>query len=164
MLRTSIRPTLIGRAVLLVTGLVLANAACWVAAGICLSGADGLLGIAMLAWVSRQKRSVRSAGAGGRESWWMGGRRRGRRGAPPSRHRPLLVVPLPLFDLAAFYAPAHTQTLGLRHGLDADHISAIDNATRQMVSLGRLPMTCGLFFSLGHSTIVIAVNIAIAVR
>ncbi|TXT13759.1 hypothetical protein VHUM_01126 [Vanrija humicola] len=54
-------------------------------------------------------------------------------------------------------------TLGLRHGLDADHISAIDNATRQMVSLGQLPLTCGLFFSLGHSTIVIAVNVAIAV-
>lgn len=32
-----------------------------------------------------------------------------------------------------------------------------------MVSLGRQPLTCGLFFSLGHSTIVIAVNIAIAV-
>jgi len=32
-----------------------------------------------------------------------------------------------------------------------------------MVSLGRLPLTCGLFFSLGHSTIVIAVNIAIAI-
>ncbi|BEJ12895.1 hypothetical protein CspHIS471_0300690 [Cutaneotrichosporon sp. HIS471] len=54
-------------------------------------------------------------------------------------------------------------TLGLRHGLDADHICAIDNATRQMVSLGKLPMTCGLFFSLGHSTIVIAVNIALAI-
>ncbi|KAL7422215.1 hypothetical protein Q5752_002861 [Cryptotrichosporon argae] len=54
-------------------------------------------------------------------------------------------------------------TIGLRHALDADHISAIDNATRQLVSRGRLPMTCGLFFSLGHSTIVIAVNIAIAI-
>ncbi|KAK4689934.1 nickel/cobalt transporter (NiCoT) family protein, partial [Tremellales sp. Uapishka_1] len=54
-------------------------------------------------------------------------------------------------------------TIGLRHGLDADHISAIDNATRQLVSLGKLPITCGLFFSLGHSTIVIAVNIAIAI-
>jgi high-affinity nickel permease len=28
-------------------------------------------------------------------------------------------------------------------GLDADHISAIDNATRQLVSLGQLPITCG---------------------
>jgi high-affinity nickel-transport protein len=32
-----------------------------------------------------------------------------------------------------------------------------------MVSLGRLPLTCGLFFSLGHSTIVIVVNIALAI-
>ncbi|KAJ7459939.1 NicO-domain-containing protein [Mycena latifolia] len=54
-------------------------------------------------------------------------------------------------------------TLGLRHALDADHISAIDNATRGLINLGQLPVTCGLFFSLGHSTIVIAVNIAIAI-
>ncbi|KAH9997971.1 high-affinity nickel-transport protein-domain-containing protein, partial [Russula vinacea] len=54
-------------------------------------------------------------------------------------------------------------TIGLRHALDADHISAIDNATRGLISLGQLPVTCGLFFSLGHSTIVIAVNVAIAI-
>ncbi|KAJ7695647.1 high-affinity nickel-transport protein-domain-containing protein [Mycena rosella] len=54
-------------------------------------------------------------------------------------------------------------TLGLRHALDADHISAIDNATRGLINLGQLPVTCGLFFSLGHSTIVIVVNIAIAI-
>jgi len=54
-------------------------------------------------------------------------------------------------------------TLGLRHALDADHISAIDNATRGLINMGQLPVTCGLFFSLGHSTIVIAVNVAIAI-
>ncbi|KAJ7134716.1 high-affinity nickel-transport protein-domain-containing protein [Mycena epipterygia] len=54
-------------------------------------------------------------------------------------------------------------TLGLRHALDADHISAIDNATRGLINLGQLPVTCGLFFSLGHSTIVIVVNVAIAI-
>ncbi|KZT18443.1 NicO-domain-containing protein [Neolentinus lepideus HHB14362 ss-1] len=54
-------------------------------------------------------------------------------------------------------------TIGLRHALDADHISAIDNATRGLISLGQLPVTCGLFFSLGHSTVVIAVNVAIAI-
>ncbi|KAI5835816.1 NicO-domain-containing protein [Schizophyllum commune Tattone D] len=54
-------------------------------------------------------------------------------------------------------------TLGLRHALDADHISAIDNATRGLISMGQLPVTCGLFFSLGHSTIVIVVNVAIAI-
>ncbi|WWD15794.1 hypothetical protein CI109_100218 [Kwoniella shandongensis] len=98
------RLTLLGRAIALVTGELLANAACWIAAAVCLRQADGLMGLALLAW-----------------------------------------------------------TIGLRHGLDADHISAIDNATRQLVSLGQLPITCGLFFSLGHSTIVIAVNVAIAV-
>ncbi|KAK0201807.1 NicO-domain-containing protein [Desarmillaria ectypa] len=54
-------------------------------------------------------------------------------------------------------------TLGLRHALDADHISAIDNATRGLISMGQLPVTCGLFFSLGHSTIVVVVNVAIAI-
>jgi len=54
-------------------------------------------------------------------------------------------------------------TLGLRHALDADHISAIDNATRGLINMGNLSVTCGLFFSLGHSTIVIVVNIAIAI-
>ncbi|KAI6030737.1 NicO-domain-containing protein [Pisolithus orientalis] len=54
-------------------------------------------------------------------------------------------------------------TIGLRHALDADHISAIDNATRTLISHGQLPVTCGFFFSLGHSTIVIAANLAIVV-
>ncbi|KAK7469310.1 hypothetical protein VKT23_003794 [Stygiomarasmius scandens] len=54
-------------------------------------------------------------------------------------------------------------TLGLRHALDADHISAIDNATRSLLDMGQLPVTCGLFFSLGHSSIVIVVNVAIAI-
>lgn len=61
-------------------------------------------------------------------------------------------------------------TTGLRHALDADHISAIDNATRRIMvvprrdGLGyRRPVTVGLFFSLGHSTVVLAVVIAVAV-
>lgn len=54
-------------------------------------------------------------------------------------------------------------TLGLRHALDADHISAIDNATRGLINMGQLPVTCGLYFSLGHSTVVIVVNVAIAI-
>jgi len=53
--------------------------------------------------------------------------------------------------------------LGLRHALDADHISAIDNATRGLIGMGKLSVTCGLFFSLGHSTVVIVVNVAIAI-
>ena len=35
--------------------------------------------------------------------------------------------------------------------------SAIDDATRSLIGMGQLPVTCGLYFSLGHSTIVIAV-------
>ncbi|CAE6458500.1 unnamed protein product [Rhizoctonia solani] len=54
-------------------------------------------------------------------------------------------------------------TIGLRHGLDADHISAIDNATRGLIQLGQLSVTTGLYFSLGHSTIVVVVIVAIAI-
>jgi high-affinity nickel-transport protein len=45
-------------------------------------------------------------------------------------------------------------TLGMRHAFDADHISAIDNTTRKLMSEGKRPMSVGFFFSLGHSTIV----------
>lgn len=44
--------------------------------------------------------------------------------------------------------------LGLRHGVDADHILAIDNTTRKLMHEGKKPIANGLFFSLGHSTIV----------
>ncbi len=54
-------------------------------------------------------------------------------------------------------------TFGLRHAVDADHISAIDNVTRKLMADGRRPVGVGFFFSLGHSTIVIALSIAIAV-
>jgi high-affinity nickel-transport protein len=53
-------------------------------------------------------------------------------------------------------------TLGLRHAVDADHISAIDNVTRKLMQDGKKPVAVGLFFSLGHSTIVIALSVAIA--
>jgi len=47
-------------------------------------------------------------------------------------------------------------TLGLRHAFDADHIGAIDNTTRKLMSDGQRPLSVGFFFSLGHSTIVFA--------
>jgi high-affinity nickel-transport protein len=53
-------------------------------------------------------------------------------------------------------------TFGLRHAVDADHISAIDNVTRKMMQDGQRPVGVGLFFSLGHSTIVVALSIAVA--
>lgn len=53
-------------------------------------------------------------------------------------------------------------TLGLRHALDADHISAIDLMTRRLIASGQRPVTVGTFFSLGHSTIVIVTCIVVA--
>ncbi len=54
-------------------------------------------------------------------------------------------------------------SFGLRHAFDADHIAAIDNVTRKLMQEGRRPVGVGLFFSLGHSTIVVALTVAIAV-
>lgn len=53
-------------------------------------------------------------------------------------------------------------TFGLRHAVDADHIAAIDNVTRKLMQDGKRPIGVGLFFSLGHSTVVILLCIAIA--
>ena len=54
-------------------------------------------------------------------------------------------------------------TFGLRHSVDADHISAIDNVTRKLMQENKRPVAVGFFFSLGHSTIVVALTIAIAI-
>jgi high-affinity nickel-transport protein len=45
-------------------------------------------------------------------------------------------------------------TLGMRHAFDADHIAAIDNTTRKLMSEGQRPLAVGFFFSLGHSSVV----------
>jgi nickel/cobalt transporter (NiCoT) family protein len=74
----------------------------------------------------------------------------------------------------AFVVPSHYRglgigvaglaySLGLRHAFDADHISAIDNTTRKLMSEGRRPLSIGYWFSLGHSTIVIAIGVGIVV-
>jgi high-affinity nickel-transport protein len=52
-------------------------------------------------------------------------------------------------------------SLGLRHAFDADHISAIDNTTRKLMNEGKRPISIGFWFSLGHSTIVVAIGIGI---
>ncbi len=52
--------------------------------------------------------------------------------------------------------------LGLRHALDADHIAAIDNVTRRLVNADRRPVATGLFFSLGHSSIVLLLAVLVA--
>jgi high-affinity nickel-transport protein len=53
-------------------------------------------------------------------------------------------------------------TFGLRHAFDADHIAAIDDTVRYMLQKGKKPLGVGFFFSLGHSTIVLALAVAIA--
>ncbi|KAI0789798.1 high-affinity nickel-transport protein-domain-containing protein [Abortiporus biennis] len=100
------RLTLFGRSLCLISSEIIANAVCWIVAGILFgrnSDTQPILSLALLAWV-----------------------------------RCCL------------------------HCFRLDSI-AIDNATRSLMNLGQLPVTCGLFFSLGHSTIVIAVNVAIAI-
>lgn len=60
-------------------------------------------------------------------------------------------------------------TFGLRHAFDADHIAAVDNATRKLIAdnleggVGRKPLSVGFWFSLGHSTIVFALAFLLAI-
>jgi high-affinity nickel-transport protein len=51
--------------------------------------------------------------------------------------------------------------LGARHAFDADHISAIDNTTRKLMSDGGRPLGTGFFFALGHSTTIVAVGMGL---
>lgn len=52
--------------------------------------------------------------------------------------------------------------LGLKHGVDADHLATIDGLTRyNACSHPRLARWCGLLFSLGHGAVVIAISITV---
>ena len=53
-------------------------------------------------------------------------------------------------------------SLGLRHAVDADHIAAIDNVTRKLMQQGERPVSVGLYFSLGHSTVVVLASVCVA--
>jgi nickel/cobalt transporter (NiCoT) family protein len=64
-------------------------------------------------------------------------------------------------------------TFGLRHAFDADHIAAVDNATRKLIADNvereatgqqpeRRPLSVGFWFSLGHSTIVFTLAFLLA--
>jgi high-affinity nickel-transport protein len=80
--------------------------------------------------------------------------------------------------LGGIVAPAHYQvsstqafgiglgltayTLGMRHAFDADHIAAIDNTTRKLMSDGKRPVSVGFWFSLGHSTVVMGLVVLLA--
>lgn len=52
--------------------------------------------------------------------------------------------------------------LGARHAFDADHITAIDNTVRKLVGEHRPALTVGLWFALGHSTVVFALSLLLA--
>src|ERR1700689_4068814 len=86
---------------------------------------------------------------------------------------------LGFFIFLVFVVPSHYKglgigvsvlayTLGLRHAFDADHISAIDNTTRKVMNERDgtdrpRPLAFGYFFSLGHSTIVVAIGIGVII-
>src|SRR5579871_5118264 len=53
--------------------------------------------------------------------------------------------------------------LGFRHAFDADHISAIDNTTRKLMSDGKRPLGTGFFFALGHSSVIAAVGAGLGI-
>lgn len=57
---------------------------------------------------------------------------------------------------------ATAYVLGMRHAFDADHIAAIDGTTRALMGGARRPLTVGFWFSLGHSTVVLALCVLIA--
>ncbi|CAN5128952.1 HoxN/HupN/NixA family nickel/cobalt transporter [soil metagenome] len=84
----------------------------------------------------------------------------------------LIIVNIAIWVVSLFLAQTHplflglialAYGLGLRHAVDADHIAAIDNTTRKLMLDGKKPAAVGLFFSLGHSTIVIVLSILVAI-
>jgi len=52
-------------------------------------------------------------------------------------------------------------SLGMRHAFDIDHIAAIDGTTRKLLHDGKRPLSVGFFFSLGHSSVVGALTLAL---
>jgi high-affinity nickel-transport protein len=67
-----------------------------------------------------------------------------------------------LHDNAVLFGSAFlAYTFGLRHAVDADHIAAIDNSTRKLLQQGQRPVGIGLYFSLGHSAVVVLMAVAV---
>jgi high-affinity nickel permease len=97
-------------------------------------------------------------------------------GAPLKRRILILLAALVLANLAAWAwalgalgaqplllgTAALAWSLGLRHGVDADHIAAIDNVTRKLMQQGQRPIAVGFWFALGHSGIIAALSVAVA--
>ncbi len=83
-----------------------------------------------------------------------------------------IVVALHLLGVGLFldYAASYPALLGLglaaymfglRHAFDADHIAAVDDTVRYLMQRERSPLGVGFYFSLGHSTIVMLLSVAI---
>jgi len=66
-------------------------------------------------------------------------------------------------DAATLGMAALAYFLGLRHAFDADHIASIDNVTRKLRQDGQRPAAVGLFFSLGHSTVVVMLSLGVVI-
>jgi len=67
------------------------------------------------------------------------------------------------FKLLGIGVAIAAYTLGMRHAFDADHISAIDNVTRKFMAEGKRPLSVGFFFSLGHSSVVFGLGVALTI-
>jgi len=71
---------------------------------------------------------------------------------------PPITLPTDFAALAAL-----TLLLGMRHGLDADHLAAIDGMTRfNALRRPRLARRVGALFSLGHGLVVLGVTLAVS--
>lgn len=53
--------------------------------------------------------------------------------------------------------------LGMRHGLDLDHLAAIDAMTRNVSERKRLAKFVGFLFSIGHGSVVIFLSIIVGI-
>ena len=82
----------------------------------------------------------------------------------------LLICNLLAWGLAIYLYAHHMTSLslcllaysfGLRHGLDADHITAIDSVTRKLVTHDQPPIGVGVFFSLGHALVVVLLSLLV---
>ncbi len=52
--------------------------------------------------------------------------------------------------------------LGMRHAFDADHIAAIDSTTRKLLQEGKGVAAVGFWFSIGHSSVIVALSLLLA--
>lgn len=75
----------------------------------------------------------------------------------------LLWIPAALHSPLLWGVGLTAYLFGLRHAWDADHIAVIDNTVRKLLMLKRSAYGVGLFFSLGHSSVVFLMAVVAAV-